>query len=84
MNGFLNSEKKICSPVALTVLEKIFKDFAYFPSFPLPVRKIFGISEPYEQILNRTPQGTFLLKISFLGVIVSEKMMFKDKHIKCA
>jgi hypothetical protein len=39
-----------CSPVALTVLEKIFKDF--FPSFSLPVQKIFGISEPREQILT--------------------------------
>jgi hypothetical protein len=68
-----------CSPVALTVLEKIFKDFAFFPSFSLPVRKIFGISEPREQILERTPQGTFLQKISFLGVIDSEKKMFKEK-----
>jgi hypothetical protein len=25
------------------------------------------------------PQGTFLQKISFLGVIVSEKKMFKEK-----
>jgi hypothetical protein len=65
-----------CSLVALTVLEKkIFKDFAFFPSFSLPVRKIL---EPHEQILKRTSQGTFLQKISFLGVMVSEKM-FKEK-----
>jgi hypothetical protein len=50
-----------CSPVALTFLEK----------------KIFGISEPYEQILERTTQGIFLQKISFLGIIVSEKT-FKE------
>jgi hypothetical protein len=34
----------------------------------------FGISEPYEQVLKRTTQGTFLPKISSLGVVVSEKM----------
>jgi hypothetical protein len=34
--------------------------------------------EPYEQILKRTTQGTFLPKISSLGVVVSEKM-FKEK-----
>jgi hypothetical protein len=68
-----------CSPVALTALEKkIFKDLAFLPSFSIPVRKIFRISEPHEQILKRTPQGTFLQKISFLGLIVSEKM-FKEK-----
>jgi hypothetical protein len=40
---------------------------------------LFGkYSEPREQILKRTPQGTFLQKISFLGIIVSEKM-FKEK-----
>jgi hypothetical protein len=60
-------------PVALTILEKIFKDFAFFPSFSLPVWKLFGISEPREQIIKRTPQGTFLQKISFLGIIVCEK-----------
>jgi hypothetical protein len=43
-------------------LEKIIKDFAFFPSFSLPVWKIFGISEPHEQILKRKPQGTFLQK----------------------
>jgi hypothetical protein len=59
--------------LALTVLEKIFKDFVFFPSFSLPVRKIFGISEPREQMLKRTPQGTFQQKISFLGDIVSKK-----------
>jgi hypothetical protein len=47
--------------------------------FSLPVRKIFGILEPCEQILKRTPQGIFLQKISFLGVIVSEKKIFKEK-----
>jgi hypothetical protein len=30
-----------CSPVALSVLEKIFKDLASFRGFSLPVRKIF-------------------------------------------
>jgi hypothetical protein len=65
-------ETGFCLPVALTVLEKeIFKEFAIFPSFSLPVRKIFRISELREQILKRTPKGIFLQKISFLGVIVS-------------
>jgi hypothetical protein len=50
-----------------------------FGSFSLPVLKLFGISEPYEQILKRTTQRTFLPKISFLGVVVSEKKMFKEK-----
>jgi hypothetical protein len=64
--------------VALTVLEKkIFKDLASFRGFSLPVRKIFGISEPFEQILKWPTQGTFLPKISFLGIIVSEKI-FKE------
>jgi hypothetical protein len=48
--------------VAVTVLEKIFKDLASFRGFSLPVRKIFGNSEPYEQILERTTQGIFLPK----------------------
>jgi hypothetical protein len=65
--------------VALTVLEeKIFKDLASFRGFSLPVRKIFGISEPYEQILERTIQGLFLQNINFLGIIVSEKKIFKE------
>jgi hypothetical protein len=65
--------------VALAVLEKkILKDLASFRGFSLPVRKIFGISEPYEQILKGPTQGIFLQKISFLGIIVSEKM-FKEK-----
>jgi hypothetical protein len=51
--------------VALAVLEKTFKDIA---SFPLTVRKIFRISEPFKQ---RPTQGTFLPKISFLVIIVS-------------
>jgi hypothetical protein len=63
--------------VALAVLEKIFKDLVSFCGFSLPVQKIFGISEPYEQILERTTQGIFLQKISFLGLIVSEKI-FKE------
>jgi hypothetical protein len=44
----------------------------------LPVLKIFGIPEPYEQILERTTQGTFLQKNSFLGIIVSQKKIFKE------
>jgi hypothetical protein len=64
--------------VALTVLEKnIFKDCAFFTSCS-KIQTIFGITEPREQILKRPHQGTFLEKISFLGVIVSEKM-FKKK-----
>jgi hypothetical protein len=59
------------------VLEKIFKALASFPGFSLPVRKIFGIWGPYEQILERTTQVIFLQKISFLGIIVSEKKIFK-------
>jgi hypothetical protein len=47
-----------CSAVALTVLEKkIFKDLARLGGFSLPVRKIFGILEPWEQILKRPTQG---------------------------
>jgi hypothetical protein len=64
--------------VALAVLEKkIFKDLASFCGFSLPVQKIFRIPEPFKQNLNRPTQGTFLLKISFLGIIVSEKNIFK-------
>jgi hypothetical protein len=56
-------ETGFCSSVAIMVLEKIFRDLAYF-------HFLFGkYSEPREQILKRTPQGTFLAKISFLGVI---------------
>jgi hypothetical protein len=47
--------------------------------FQVPVRKLFGISEPYEQISKRTTQGTSLPKISSIGVVVSEKKMFKEK-----
>jgi hypothetical protein len=62
--------------VALTVLEKkIFKDLAFHFLFG----KYSEISEPREQILKRTPQGIFLQKIRFLGFIVSEKKMFKEK-----
>jgi hypothetical protein len=65
--------------VALAVLEKkIFKDLASFRGFSLPVRKICGISKPFKQILKRPTQGTFLPNISFLGVIVSEKKIFKE------
>jgi hypothetical protein len=64
--------------VALTVLgKKIFKDLASFRGFSLPVRKIFGICEPFKQILKWPTQGTFLPKISFLDIIVSEKI-FKE------
>jgi hypothetical protein len=56
------------------VLEKNFNDLASFCGFSLPVRKIFGISEPFKQIIKRPTQGTFLPKISFLGIIVSEKI----------
>jgi hypothetical protein len=60
------------------VLEKtIFKDFASFHGFSLPVLKIFRISEPCEQILKRQTKGTFLQKHSFRGIIVSEKI-FKE------
>jgi hypothetical protein len=59
--------------VALTVLEKkVFKDLASFRDFSLPVRKIFGISEPCEQILKRPTQGfegIFLQKNSYLSMI---------------
>jgi hypothetical protein len=46
------------------VQEKIFKNKAIFDSFSLPVRKLFGIPEPYEQIFKRTTQGTFLQKLA--------------------
>jgi hypothetical protein len=65
--------------VALAVLEKkIFKDLASFRGFSLPVRKIFGISEPFEQIIKRPTHGTFLPKISFLGIIFSGKKIIKE------
>jgi hypothetical protein len=48
---------------------------ASFHGFSLPVRKIFRISEPFEQILKRPTKGTFLPKISFLGIIDSEKIL---------
>jgi hypothetical protein len=48
--------------VALAVLEKNFKDLASFRGFSLPIQKIFGISEPFEQILKKPTQGTFLRK----------------------
>jgi hypothetical protein len=64
--------------VVLAVLEKkIFKDLASFHGFSLPVQKMFRISEPFEQILKRPTQVTFLPKISFLGFIVTEKI-FKE------
>jgi hypothetical protein len=70
----------LCSDLALMVLgKKIFKDLASFRGLSLPVRKLFGISEPYEQILKMTTQGTFLPKISSLGVVISEKKMLKEK-----
>jgi hypothetical protein len=72
-NGLLRDyETVFCSPVALTVLEKI---LACFCGFSLFVRKIFRISEPCEQILKRPNKGKFLQKISFLGIIVSEKIL---------
>jgi hypothetical protein len=41
------------SPVAFAVLEKkIFKDLASFLGFSLPVWKIIGILEPFEQIIK--------------------------------
>jgi hypothetical protein len=46
-----------CSHVALTVLEKIFKYLDSFRGISLPVRKIFGILEPCEQILKRPTKG---------------------------
>jgi hypothetical protein len=65
--------------VALALLEKkIFKDLASFRGFSLPVRKIFRVSEPFEQIIKRPTQGTFLPKISFLSIIVSENKIFKE------
>jgi hypothetical protein len=64
--------------VALRVLKKIFKDLASFCGFSLSVRKIFEVSEICEQILKKLTQGTFLQKISFLGIIVSEKKIFKE------
>jgi hypothetical protein len=47
--------------VAFEVLEKkIFKDLASFHGFSLPVWKIIGILEPFEQIIKRPTQGTFM------------------------
>jgi hypothetical protein len=66
-----------CSPVALKVLEKIFNDLASFCGFSLPLWNILRMAEPHDQILKRPIQGTFLQKISFLGITVSEKI-FKE------
>jgi hypothetical protein len=66
--------------VAFAVLEKkIFKDLASFRGFSLPVWKIIGISEQFKQTIKRPTQGTFMPKISFLGIIASEKKIFKEK-----
>jgi hypothetical protein len=63
--------------VTFAVLEKkSFKDLACFRGFSLPVRKIIRILEPFEQIIKRPTQATFMPKISFLGIIVSEKKIF--------
>jgi hypothetical protein len=64
--------------MAFAVLEKkICKNLASFRGFSLPVRNIIRISEPFKQIIKRPTQGTFMPKISFLGIIVSEKI-FKE------
>jgi hypothetical protein len=48
----------------VTVLEKkIFKDLASFCGFSIPVWKIIRTSEPFEQIIKRPTQGTFMSKI---------------------
>jgi hypothetical protein len=46
--------------------EEDFKDLilASFCGFSLPVWKIFRISEPFEQILMKPTQGTFLQKFA--------------------
>jgi hypothetical protein len=75
---FRDYETVFCSPVVLMVLEqKIFKDLANFPGFSLLVSKVFRILEQCDQILIRATQGTFLQKINFLGIIVSERI-FKE------
>jgi hypothetical protein len=38
---FIGFKSVFCSPMALMVLEKIFKDLAIFHGFSLPVPKIF-------------------------------------------
>jgi hypothetical protein len=44
---------------------------------------LFGNSRTiYKQILKRATQGTFLQKISPLGVVGPEKMMFKEKFTR--
>jgi hypothetical protein len=40
--------------------------------------KIIGIPEPDKQNLKRPTQGTSLPKISFLGIVVSEKKILKE------
>jgi hypothetical protein len=64
--------------VAFTVLgKKVFEGLAFFQSFSLPVGKISGIQEPSQQNVKHPTQGTSLQKISFLGVVISEKV-FKE------
>jgi hypothetical protein len=48
------------------VLEKIFKDLAGFRGFSLPVRKIFGISEPCEQNFKEANPRNIPAKYTFL------------------
>jgi hypothetical protein len=71
---------------------EVFKNLANFCGFSFSIRKIFGIWEPFKKILKRPTQGTFLSKISFVVIIVSEKMFFKEmltrnvkpvKHTSC-
>jgi hypothetical protein len=54
---------------AIIEIMKLLRLKAILDSFSPPVRKLFIIPEPYEQILKRTTQGTFLQQISLLDII---------------
>jgi hypothetical protein len=64
-----------CLPLALKLLEKkIFEDLAMFPVFHFMFLKYLKLGNPVEKNLKRPTQETFLQTISFLCVIVSEKI----------
>jgi hypothetical protein len=69
-------ETIFCSALALTLLEQIFKILLFF-WFSDSCTENIRNSGSDEQNLKGLTQGTFLPKICFLGVIVSEKI-FKE------
>jgi hypothetical protein len=58
------------------ILEKILKIKQFLAVFP--IQKLFRTPEPYQQILKRTTQGTFLQKSIPQGAIVSVRCLKKS------